>query len=115
MCLPERKTLVTQMVALCEEFAALFEEVPGLPLKRTHDHHINLLSGTEPINLRPYQHPWEQKNIIECMIKQMLDFGIIRNIQSPYASPVVLVKKANDTWRLCVDFRALNQKTIKDK
>jgi len=111
----QREAIHPQLAALCEEFAVLFEQVLGLPLKRTPDHHINLVPGTEPINLRPYRHPWEQKNVIESMIKEMLNSVIIRNSQSPYASPVVLVKKADGTWRLCVDYRALNQKTIKDK
>ena len=93
----------------------LFEEVLGLPPQRSYDHQITLIPGTEPVNLRPYRHPWEQKNIIEKMVEEMLDSGIIRNSRSPYASPVVLVKKADGTWRLCVDYRALNQKTVKDK
>lgn len=58
---------------------------------------------------------WEQKNTIEKMVKEMLEVGIIRSSQSSYASPVVLVKKANGMWRLCVDYRSLNQKNIKDK
>jgi len=48
------------------------------------------------------------KNIIEKMIDEILESEIIRNNKSPYASPVVLVKKANGIWRLCVDYRALN-------
>ena len=104
-----------QLQALCQEYDVLFEEVLGLPPKRSHDHQINLIPGTEPVNLRPYRHPWEQKNVIEKMVEEMLDSGIIRNSRSPYASPVVLVKKADGTWRLCVDYRALNQKTVKDK
>ena len=104
-----------QLQALCEEYAMIFEEVIGLPPKRSHDHQISVVPGTEPINLRPYRHPWEQKNIIEKMVDEMLETGIIRNSRSHYASPVVLVKKADGTWRLCVDYRALNQKTVKDK
>jgi len=38
-----------------------------------------------------------------------------RNNRSPYPSPIVLVKKTGGTWKLCVDYRALNQRTIKDK
>ena len=87
--------------ALCEEFSYLFKEVLGLPPKRTADHQIQLLPDSEPLNQRPYRHPWEQKNVIEQMIKDMLESELIRNSCSSYASPVILVKKADKTWRLC--------------
>lgn len=82
---------------------------------RSHDHKIPLKSGSLPINTNPYKCPFVHKTEIENIVKKMLTSGIIRHNCSPYASPVLLVKKKDNSWRLCVDYRAMNSMTIKDQ
>jgi hypothetical protein len=74
-----------------------------------------LKEGTSPISVRPYRYPYYQKSEIEKLIKELLVMGTIRPSQSPFSSPVLLVRKADGSWRMCVDYRALNKETVKDK
>ncbi|CAJ2661673.1 uncharacterized protein LOC123886206 [Trifolium pratense] len=100
---------------LLTEFQPLFAPPPSLPPPRPHDHRIHLLPDAPPVNVRPYRYPYYQKAEIEKQIAEMLQTGMIRPSRSPFSSPVLLVKKKDGTWRCCIDYRALNAITIKDR
>jgi len=87
----------------------------GLPPPRSHDHAIQLVPGSQPPNIRPYRYPCLQKNEIEKLVQELLDAGVIQPSVNPYSSLVILVCKKDGSWRMCVDFRALNKLTIKEK
>ena len=97
------------------EFVEVFQEPKGIPPSRSHDHSIVLKEGTSPISVRPYKYPYYQKSEIEKLIKELLVMGTIRPSQSPFSSSILLVRKADGSWRMCVDYRALNKETVKDK
>uniref|UniRef100_A0A2N9IS51 Reverse transcriptase n=1 Tax=Fagus sylvatica TaxID=28930 RepID=A0A2N9IS51_FAGSY len=98
-----------------EQFASIFKEPKGLPPLRGHEHQILLKEGTQPICQRPYRYPYYQKTEIEKIVKELLNSGSIRPSQSPFSSPVLLVRKSDGSWRMCIDYRGLNKETIKDK
>jgi hypothetical protein len=77
--------------------------------------HIPLLPGSEPINVRPYHYPYFHKVEIEKIVKEMRDSCIIRPSISPYSSPALLVRKKDVPSKMCVDYKALNHITVKDK
>nr|GEU29625.1 hypothetical protein [Tanacetum cinerariifolium] len=109
------KVLKHELTQIMENFSDVFEDPYELPPKRNHDHRIPLILGTSPVNIGPYRHPPIQKDAIESMVKELLESWVIKPSQIPFAYPIVIVKKMDNTWRMCVDYRQLNKSTLKDK
>lgn len=102
--------------SLLNQFSDVFKEPKGLPPSRAQvDHKINLKEGTNAINMRPYRYSTVQKTVIEELVQELLEQGVIRQSTSPFAAPIVLVKKKDGGWRMCIDYWNLNKATIKDK
>ncbi|RXN31227.1 Retrovirus-related Pol polyprotein from transposon 412 [Labeo rohita] len=72
------------------------------------------LSDETPFKHRPRPiHP-QDVDAVRKHLQDLLAAGIIRESESPFASPIVVVRKKNNSVRLCIDFRKLNSQTIKD-
>jgi RNase H-like domain found in reverse transcriptase/Reverse transcriptase (RNA-dependent DNA polymerase)/Integrase zinc binding domain/Integrase core domain len=93
----------------------VFEMPQHLPPIREIDHTIPLVPQAKPVNLRPYRYSHFQKKELENIIEELLKTKVIRPSSSPFASPALLVRKKDGTWRLCVDYRQLNALTVKNK
>ncbi|XP_012857031.1 PREDICTED: uncharacterized protein LOC105976303 [Erythranthe guttata] len=103
----------TEIAELLKQFEELFLEPQGLPPIRGTEHQIILKPDAVPKQLCPYRYSHSSKNEIESIVEELLRNGTIRNSQSPFASPVLLVKKKDLTWRMCVDYMYLNTMTVK--
>ncbi|XP_027151895.1 uncharacterized protein LOC113751950 [Coffea eugenioides] len=111
----DTEVIPAEMKSLLDKFEGVFAEPQGMPPRRSHDHSIPLKQGATPFQVRPYKCPYVQKSEIERLVKEMLQMGIIQPSNSHFASPVLLVKKKDGSWRFCVDYRQLNELTMKDK
>lgn len=69
----------------------------------------------QPVSVRPCRYPFYQKKEIEEIVRELLEFGVIRSSHSPFSFRLLLVRKVDASWRMCVDYISLNQVTIKDK
>jgi hypothetical protein len=76
---------------------------------------IDLEAGATPVITAPYRHPKKFKDEIEKEIKEFIVMGHIRPSLSPFASSVVLILKKDGTLQMCIDYRALNKKKIKNR
>ena len=91
------------------------DELPGLAPDREIEFGIELIPGTQPISKAPYRMaPAELKELQE-QLSELLDKGLIHPSHSPWGAPVLFVKKKDGSMRMCIDYRALNNVTIKNR
>jgi hypothetical protein len=91
------------------EFPDVFpEELPGMPPERKVEFAIELIPGTAPISKRAYRVSGPELN-------ELLEKGYIRPSTSPWATSVLFVENKDGTKTTCIDYRALNEVTVKNK
>ncbi|RVW82471.1 Transposon Tf2-8 polyprotein [Vitis vinifera] len=86
-----------------------------LPPRRPIDHKIELLPGTKTPAQAPYRMPLVELLKLRKQLKELLDAGLIQPSRAPYGAPVLFQKKRDGSLRMCVDYKALNKVTIKNK
>ena len=67
-----------------------------------------------PVQQPPRRIPFSLRHLVDEMVREILDLKIIQHSHSPWASPIVLVKKKDGSMRFCVDYRRLNSITKRD-
>ena len=76
-------------------------------------HEINT-GDASPIRQPPRRLPFQQRQVVQELVSDMLKRGVVEQSNGPWSSPIVLVKKKDGTTRFCVDFRKINDLTKKD-
>jgi hypothetical protein len=91
------------------------KDLPRLPPKRDVELVIELKPGMAPISIRSYCMPPNELAELKTQLQDLLEKGFIRPSSSPWRCPAIFVKKKDQTLRMCVDYRPLNEVTIKNK
>lgn len=100
---------------ILDRYKDVFQDPKTLPPPRSYDHSIPLLLGAVLVNARPYHYSPQHKTEIEEQVQHLLQNGLITHSHSPFASLVLIVKKKDGSWRFSVDYRNLNDLTIKNR
>nr|ABA92080.1 retrotransposon protein, putative, Ty3-gypsy subclass [Oryza sativa Japonica Group] len=108
--------ITLEEIPIVREYPDVFpDDLPGMPPKRDIEFRIDLVPGTTPIHKRPYRMAANELAEVKRQVDDLLRKGYIRPSSSPWGAPVIFVEKKDHTQRMCVDYRALNDVTIKNK
>ena len=99
------------MDKVVEKYWDIFTSPTRVPLHCQVKHPIDLTPSASLPNGPIYRHFVLENDEIKRQIQELLQKGHIQPSSSPYGSPIVLVQKKDGTWRLCIDYRALNKIT----
>jgi hypothetical protein len=106
---------IQDILVVCEFPNVFPEDLPGLPSERDVEFVIELKPGTAPISRRSYRMPPNELAELNTQLQDLLEKGFIRPNSSPWRCPAIFVKKKDQTLRMCVDYRPLNEVTVKNK
>ncbi len=103
-------------ILVVQEYPEVFpEDLTTMPPKREIEFRIDLAPGTAPIYMRPYRMAANELAKVKKQVDEQLQKGYIRLSTSPWGAPVIFVEKKDKTKIMCVDYRAFNEVTIKNR
>ncbi|GKB33513.1 reverse mRNAase [Tanacetum coccineum] len=105
----------TQFENIIAEYHALFDDVGEMPPNQIIERDIQLVEDSTLPSIGMYRNSVLENNEIKRQVEKLLKSGVIRPSSSPCGSPIVLVPKKDGGWRICVNYRALNKITIKNR
>lgn len=122
---PQSESLMNQSIIVpsqhCDKVRGLLNKHSVLltsgykvPAIKTACLNIRLIDS-HVVNRAPARLSLSEKVAVREILRELLDNKIIRESESPYASPIVLVRKKEGSYRMCVDYRELNSHTVKDR
>eukprot|EP00253_Pinus_taeda_P034827 PITA_34827 len=100
---------------IISEYDVLFQEPKGLPPKKGIVHDIILRQDVPLPNIGMYRLTALENAEIKKQVQELLEKGFIKPSTSPCGSPVILVRKKDGSWRMCIDYQSLNKITIKNR
>ena len=99
-----------------QEFRDVFpNEIPGLPPKSDIDFTIELVSGKASVSKTPYRVSTSEMLELKMQLQELLEKRYVRKSVSPWGAPFLIVKKKDDTHKMCIDFKPLNKIIVKNK
>ena len=100
-----------EMMKILEIYKEVFTDVPG---KSNLVEHRIILNNEDPVRYKPYPLPYAVREKLKGEIKDMLELVLMRESESLYAQPIVIVKKKDGSNRIYVDYRILKKFTLAD-
>ena len=102
--------------SMIERFKDVFpDDLPKeLPPKRSSDFRIQLKEGAKPVTRAPYRMSSVELAELKKQLDDLIEHGFIVPSKSPYGAPILFVRKKDGTTRMCMDYRALNESTVKN-
>jgi hypothetical protein len=104
-----------QVDGIVEEYKGIFASPTGVPMHYQVKHSIDLAASDPFPNDPIYMHSIMENDEIKHHIQEIIFKGHIRPRSSPCGSQIVLVQNKDETWRLCIDYKSLNNITVKNR
>ena len=101
--------------ALLQKYKHVFQKPTALPPDRSIGHIIPEVEGSKPVYKHPYRLSPLETAEMHKQIAELLAKGFIEPSTSPYGAPILFATKADGTLRMCIDYRKLNDQTIKTR
>jgi len=111
----ENQAVIDKLQVVCDFLEVFHDEIPDVPPEREVKFSIDLVHGTKPASMTPYRMSASELAKLKKQLEDLLEKKFVRPSVSPWGAPVLLVKKKDGSMRLCIDYRQLNNVTIKNR